>query len=155
MENHEHLGFTLKQRQSRRHPSTTLTDTDFADDIALLSDNIADAEHLLHRVEQAAKEVGLTINNQKTDYMMYNHPQASLKDINGTTLKQVTNFQYLGSWVDSTKKDIDVRIGKAWTACSKLSNIWRSDLSRDLKINFFKAAVESVLLYGSEGWTTV
>ena len=63
MNNAEHLGFTLEQRQSRRYPARMLSDTDFADDIALLSDNIADAEVLLHKVESAAKEIGLTINN--------------------------------------------------------------------------------------------
>ena len=31
--------------------------------------------------------------------------------------------------------------------------MWQSDLSKDLKINLFRAAVESVLLYGSESWT--
>ena len=65
MNNAEHLGFTLEQRQSKRYPARTLTDTDFADDIALLSDNIADAEVLLHKVESAAKEIGLTINSKK------------------------------------------------------------------------------------------
>ena len=46
-----------------------------------------------------------------------------------------------------------MRIAKAWAACSKLNNVWQSDLSKDLKINLFRAAVESVLLYGSESWT--
>ena len=34
-----------------------------------------------------------------------------------------------------------------------LNSIWRSDMNRRLKVNFFKAAVESILLYGSECWT--
>ena len=153
MNNAEHLGFTLEQRQRKRYPARTLTDTDFADDIALLSDNIADAEVLLHKVESAAKEIGLTINSQKTEYMSFNNPQGNLVDTSGAPLSQVTDFQYLGSWVESTKKDVEVCIAKAWAACSKLNNVWQSDLSKDLKINLFRAAVESVLLYGSESWT--
>ena len=156
MNNAEHLGFTLEQRQSKRYPARTLTDTDFADDIALLSDNIAHAEVLLHKVESAAKEIGLTINSQETEYMSFNNPQGNLVDTSGAPLSQVTDFQYLGSiisWVESTKKDVEVRIAKAWAACSKLNNMWQSDLSKDLKINLFRAAVESVLLYGSESWT--
>ena len=31
--------------------------------------------------------------------------------------------------------------------------VWKSSLSRQLKIRFFRATVESVLLYGSETWT--
>ena len=65
MNNAEHLGFTLEQRQSRRYSARTLTDTGFADDIALLSDSIADTEVLLHKVESDAKEIGLTINSKK------------------------------------------------------------------------------------------
>ena len=41
----------------------------------------------------------------------------------------------------------------AWDACNKLENIWKSSLDRKLKIRFFRACLESVLLYGSETWT--
>ena len=33
----ENLGFTLKRRMSRRHPAEVITDLDFADDLALLT----------------------------------------------------------------------------------------------------------------------
>ena len=39
----EELGFTITPRRSRRHPKDVLADLDFADDIALLSDEIAQA----------------------------------------------------------------------------------------------------------------
>ena len=39
----EELGFTITPRRSRRHPKVVLADLDFADDIALLSDEIAQA----------------------------------------------------------------------------------------------------------------
>ena len=108
---------------------------------------------LLHKVESAAKEIGLTINSQKTEYMSFNNPQGNLVDTSGAPLSQVSDFQYLRFWVESTKKDVEVRIAKAWAACSKLNNMWQSDLSKDLKINLFRAAVKSVLLYRSESWT--
>ena len=38
--------------------------------------------------------------------------------------------------------------------CSSVMNVvWRSILSRDLKIRFFRATVESILLYGTECWS--
>ena len=50
------LGFTITPRKSRRTPTVTLTDLDFADDIiCLLSDKIEQAPELLTRVESAAK----------------------------------------------------------------------------------------------------
>ena len=49
------LGLTLTQRLSRRCPATYITDTDFADDIALLSDSIEDAQCLLSVVIKIAR----------------------------------------------------------------------------------------------------
>ena len=50
--------------------------------------------------------------------------------------------------VSSTKKDIDTRLTKAWTAI-----IWKSDLTDKMKCTFFQAAVVSILLYGCTTWT--
>ena len=41
----------------------------------------------------------------------------------------------------------------AWAACNKLHEIWRSDLDFIVKIKIFRAAIEPILLYGSETWT--
>ena len=71
----------------------------------------------------------------------------------GTSLKLVDNFTYLGSSVSSTEKDIDTRLTKAWTAIDKLLIIWKSDLTDKMKRSFFQAAVVSILLYGCTTWT--
>ena len=62
-------------------------------------------------------------------------------------------FVYLGSWIDETERDIKVRKGKTWAALHRPKNIWKSKLSKKLKIIWFIAACESVLLYGSEART--
>ena len=62
-------------------------------------------------------------------------------------------FTYLGSSVESTEKDIDTRLTKAWTAINRLSIIWKSDLTDKMKRSFFQAAVTSILLYGCSTWT--
>ena len=49
-------------------------------------------------------------------------------------------------------KQYKVRI-KAWTAIDKLSIIWKSDLTDEMKRSFFQAAVVSILLYGCTTWT--
>ena len=71
----------------------------------------------------------------------------------GTPLKLVDKFTYLGSSVESTEKDIETRLTKAWTAINRLSIIWKSDLSDKMKRSFFQAAVTSILLYGCTTWT--
>jgi len=45
-----------------------------------------------------------------------------------------------------------VRKAQVWVACNKLSEIWKSNLNRNLKIRLFMTTVESVLLYGCESW---
>ena len=71
----------------------------------------------------------------------------------GTPLKLVDKFTYLGSSVESTEKDIETRLTKAWTAINRLSTIWKSDLTDKMKRSFFQAAVTSILLYGCTTWT--
>ena len=66
----------------------------------------------------------------------------------GTPLKLVDKFTYLGSSVESTEKDIETRLTKAWTAINRLSTIWKSDLTDKMKRSFFQAAVTPILLYG-------
>ena len=71
----------------------------------------------------------------------------------GTPLKLVGKFTYLGSSVESTEKDIDTRLTKAWTAINWLSIIWKSDITDKMKRSFFQAAVASIVLYGCTTWS--
>ena len=79
--------------------------------------------------------------------------QVDISTLDGTPLKLVNKFTYLGSSVSSTEKDIDTRLTKAWTAINRLSIIWRSDLTDKMKHSFFQAAVASILLYECTIWT--
>ena len=60
---------------------------------------------------------------------------------------------YLGSNIVSTEKDVLIRISKAWSALDRLRTIWKSKLPEQIKKSFFRAVVESVLLYGSSALT--
>ena len=73
-----------------------------------------------------------------------------ISTLEGTSLKLVDKFPYLGSSVSSTEKDIDTKLTKAWTAIDRLS---KSDLTDKIKRSFFQAAVVSILLYGCTTWT--
>ena len=78
-----------------------ITDLDFADD-ALLSDQTKQTQELLNRVEKEFQKVGLGINAKKINFMAYNiEEELQLKLLDGTKLKEVNDFKYLGSWVDS------------------------------------------------------
>ena len=149
-------GFTLTLRQSRRHPAKKLSDVEFADDVALITETIKEAQKFLTSLEKAAECVGLHMNEGKTKYLCTNVPRpipAPLISSAGCVIEEVDDFVYLGSWIASSEHDFLVRKAKAWAACHKMKSIWRSDLRKDLKINLFQATVESILLYGSETWT--
>ena len=104
--NRENLSLTITQRLSRRLPATYIKDTDFAEDIALLSDSIEDAQCLLSLVIKTDKEVGLSIIEDKTEYMSNNKlsPKNDTILANEKPLKKVNDFKYLGSWVDNSEK---------------------------------------------------
>ena len=145
-------GFKLTKKRSRRYPAKTITDADYADDIAILANTPNQAKTLLHSLEWAAAGIGLYVNAHKTEYMCYNQTE-DISTLDRTPLKLVDKFTYLGSSVASTEKDIDTRLTKAWTAINRLSIIWKSDLTDKMKRIFFQAAVASILLYRCTTWT--
>ena len=150
----EELGLTLKKRQSRRIGAQSVTDLDFADDLALLSNLVEEAQELLNRVEISAKSVGLLINGKKTEVMPINYSDpVILYTLSKEILKIVEDFKYLGSRTANTEKDIAVRKALAWKALNKLDKIWKSILSDEVKLNTFTTLIESILLYGCESWT--
>ena len=145
-------GFELTKKRSRRYPAKTITDADYADDIAILANTPNQAETQQHSLERATVGIGLNVNAHKTEYMCFNQA-GDISTLDGTSLKLVDQFTYLGSSVSSTEKDIDTRLTKACTAIYKLSIIWKSNLTDKMKRSFFHAAVESILLYRCITWT--
>ena len=147
------------------YPAKTITDADYADDIALLANTPNQAKILLHSLERAATSIGLHVNAHKTEYMCSQHMSnvacliknqtGDIFTLDGTSLKLVDKLTYLGRSVSSTEKDIDTRITKAWTAIDNLSVIWKSDLTDKMKRSFFQVAVKSILLYGCATWTLI
>ena len=124
-------GFELTK--SRRYPVKTITDVDYADDIAILANTPNQTETLLHSLEQAAAGIGLHVNAHKTEYMRFNQT-GDISTLEGTSLKLVDKFTYLGSSVLSTEKDIDTWLTKAWLAINKLSIIWKSKLTDEVLV---------------------
>ena len=116
-------GFELTKKRSRRYPATTITDADYADDIAILANTPDQAETLLHSLERTAASIGLHVNAHKTEYMCYNQT-GDISTLEGTPLKLVDKFTYLGSSVESTEKDIETRLTKAWRAPVLEPNTW-------------------------------
>ena len=145
-------GFKLAKERSRRYPAQTITDADYADDIALLANTSTHAETLLHNLEWAAGDIDAHVNADKTEYMDFNQT-GDISWLKGAPLKLADMFTYLGSSVSSTEKDINTHLAKAWTAIYRLSVIWKSDLTDKIKCSFFPSSSRMILLYGCTTWT--
>ena len=141
-------GFKLTKKRSRKYPAKTITDADYANDIAILANTPNQAETLLYSLEQATASIGLHVNAHKMEYMCYNQT-GDISILDGTSL--VDKFTYLGSSVSSTEKDMDTWLTKAWTAINGILIIWKSDLTDKMKF-FFQAVVISILLNGCTTW---
>ena len=96
--------FELTKKRSRRYPAKTITNDDYADDIAILANPPNQAETLLHSLERAAAGIGLHVNAHKTVYMCFNQT-GNISTLDGNSLKLVDKFTYPGSSVSSTEKD--------------------------------------------------
>ena len=84
-------GFELTKKRGRRFPAKTITDADYADDIAIVANTPNQAETLLHILERAAAGIGLYVNAHKTEYMRYNQT-GDISTLDGSPLKLVDKF---------------------------------------------------------------
>ena len=81
-------GFKLTKERCWRYSAQTITDADYANDLALLANAPTQAETLLYSLEQVAAGVGLPFNAHKTEYMCFNQT-GNIFTLNGSSLKQV------------------------------------------------------------------
>ena len=81
---------------NRRFPTKKVSDTDYAKDLALLSDNSYTAQKLLYILQKSAAFIGLHVNATKTEYMCYNQ-DGPIENLNKTPLKKEDHFVNLGS----------------------------------------------------------
>ena len=65
-------GFEMTKKRSRRYPAKTITDADYADDIAIVANTPNQTETLLNRLERATVNIGFHVNAHKTEYMCFN-----------------------------------------------------------------------------------
>ena len=73
--------------------------------------------------------------------------------INSKSPKLVYQFIYLSINISSTENNVNMQIGKTWTATDKLLTIWIFDLSDEIKLEIFQVVAMSILLNGCTTWT--
>ena len=141
------------KKRSRRYLAKTITDADYTDDIAILANAPAQTETLLHSLEQASTGhwPPWQCTHMCGTYVLKS--KGDISTLNGSSLKLVDKFTYLGSSISSTKTDTDMWLTKTWTAINRLVVIWKLDLNDKMKCSFFRAVIVLILLYGCTTWT--
>ena len=142
-----------------------LMDTDYMDDMAALDGTKDGLQETTDLLSHYATYSGLKINSEKTKTMATSKqcPYTKVCILNtmvdDVRVEQVSHFTYLGAVIsaDGTlDKDLDNRIGKASGAFNSLSHVWyNQNILTPAKIQIYRAAVLTVLLYGSDTWSTI
>ena len=114
--NKEELGLHLKkrERESRRIRQQCITDPDFADDMALISELYTTGTEI---VEYAAAEIDGQCEETK-DQAKNTVCQVETRTIDGSVLEMVEDFVYLGSLFRSSTAEVKKRIPLTRTACN-------------------------------------
>ena len=138
-----------------------LVELQYADDVAIVSCSADGMQHNLRELEQAYTRAGLVINTDKTEAMSVRQPddEPATFRLNGTPLKDVAHFRYLGSTINdrgNIDEEVQRRIGLASASFGQFTK--RVFLSRNLtvrtKVAVYRAICLSILLYASETWVT-
>jgi hypothetical protein len=149
---HKEDTHTVATRRSSRYPAVDLPLLAYADDIALLADDMETAARMFARVQEEASKIGLKVNLQKTEYMALGIPHDSLIPEKLQHIKKCDRFTYLGVEMCSSQEAFLARRRLAWVAARKLYRLFTSAAPDDVKLLYYKAVVEPVFLYGAESW---
>ncbi|XP_022207903.1 uncharacterized protein LOC111064468 [Nilaparvata lugens] len=133
------------------------------DDIVLVAETLQQVQIDLIAWCTVLESRGLRVSCTKTEYMHCNFSGIRTSNISvaqpqldGTPLKQVDHFKYLGSTLASTAsvdRDIKDRITAAWLKWRSLTGvICDAKMPIEVKGNIYKRAIRPVLMYGSECW---
>jgi hypothetical protein len=102
---------------------------------------------------------GLKVNIGKTEVMVSSRrgTKANIKDSQGTSLRQVNKFKYLGVTISEeggSEEAVRARVSAAWDKWRDLFGVISDKkMPRKLKIELYMTVIRPVLLYGAECWT--
>ena len=106
---------------------TRLNSLIFADDVALIAEELKDIEVCLNDLSVASKTRGLQINTEKTKILRNSHATQDVVRIGGNVIEEVDSYIYLGQRISLQSKgmssEIDRRIHAGWRAFNENADI--------------------------------
>ena len=132
----------------------------YADDTVRIADNENELQEMLDTVVRESEKKGLSLNKKKTEVMVIskkNCTPACNIVMNGTVLKQVHKFNYLGSLITSDGRcinEIKRRMDQAKASFQNMKSILTNKrLSLGVRKRVLQCYIEPILLYGCEAWS--
>ena len=127
----------------------------YTNDTTLMAESEEDLKSLLMKVKEESEKVGLKLNIQKT--MIMASGEITSWQIDGETMKTVTDFVFLGSKI-TEDGDCNLEIKRCLflgrKAMSNLGSILKGrDITLPKKVHLVKTMVFPVVMYGFESWT--
>ena len=123
-----------------------MTDADYTDDLALLTNTPVQFKSLLHSLKQAARGIDLYVTTNKMEFICFKQ-EGAISTLSDYPLKLIDQFTYLGSNISSTESDVNKHLVKVWTIIDRLTIIWKSGISNKIKQDFFQVVDVAILLY--------
>ena len=131
----------------------------YADDMVMIADSQEKLQTLMDKLILECSRVGLRINKGKTEVMGITKRRDRLPvtiNVEGSALKQVETFRYLGSLVCEDARcdaEIKTRIGIAKANFGSMRKVLTNmNISIHLRLRLLRCYVWSGLLYGCESW---
>ena len=125
----------------------------YADDTALITNNINAMNRLLAKIEEHAAYYGLNFNKTKCVGLPFNS-NATPKFKDGSKVKHADAAPYLGSNISNThnlKAGVSKKISACFVLLNKLNHFWsKSNCPTKFKLDVFDAVIRSKLVYGLE-----
>ena len=145
----------LKAQDGIKIAGRNINNLRYSDDTTLTAEIEEELKSLLMKVKEESEKVGLKLNIQKTT-IMASSPITSWQ-IDGQTMKTVTDFIFLGSKVTADgdcSHEIKRRLLLGRKVMTNLDNILKSrDITLPIKVHLVKAMVFPAVMYGCECWT--
>ena len=125
----------------------------YADDTAVITNNVNAMNRLLSKIETCATHYGLKFNKTKCVAMNYN-VQGTTKYKDNTNVPTDTETVYLGARISKThdtRKEVATKVSQCMFILKKLDNFWNNQACNPkFKIQVFDAVIRSKLVYSLE-----
>ena len=136
----------------------TLSNLRFADDIAVIANDIEELQRNLQELSVESSKRGLRINWTKTKMMRNAHTNNGRLMVDNHEIQEVQSYIYLGQRLSLQEKDmnqeISRRIQAGWLAYNNNKVVFGSNIPISLKRKVFNQCVLPAMTYASETWTT-